>query len=557
MEIFADLSAKSRSKLYLVLANISIALLFFSIWEIKPVGVKVTDFLGLTSHLTIYYWLGLFLISLVSILIYISKFDVKNYLLIIILIYLSLFLFGIPIFAEENAWNPFSYYPAGEVKTVLTKGYVDTASNYPLISYRAWPGVHMISSFILLITNIEFDKLIKYYPLFWLLCMIFLIFSMGRRLELTATNSFAAVFIFLTSFWPPQYYFSGQSLAIISFISLFMCAYTSRGKKSFEILSIIFFSMLTVTHFLTSTIFLLSSVIQLKLKNYRKELIIFFLVIFLAWLVYLAPYAFQFGIDKFLNQAGKADFFYWEHTQKFSPVTMMRSLVNNFRLSFLAICGFFIAVSTYCYFSNITLKDNKIKIKKIFWWLLALAPFVFIQYGPEVFERVYMFSIVPASYIILLGIPSKKIVSIFMILLLIFHIPAHYGDAISWQTSTVDLKGSEFFGKVYPTERVLSRGQFLLNDAYYGGTRPLIWYDNPEMVKIPSENIGSFETNINQTVSSMLNNASFVIDNGRGNAMTIYYYGFDPIDEWKKNINYMLIYQNENYQIMKVNSIKN
>ena len=63
------LEIESRQKLYLIMANVSIMLLFYSIWEIKWVVADVNDFLGLTSHLTAAYWVGLGLItqSLISI----------------------------------------------------------------------------------------------------------------------------------------------------------------------------------------------------------------------------------------------------------------------------------------------------------------------------------------------------------------------------------------------------------------------------------------------------------------------------------------------------------
>jgi hypothetical protein len=57
------LPINSRQKLYLVVANVSLVLLFYSIWEIKWVVVDIDDFLGLSSHLTAAYWVGLGLIT--------------------------------------------------------------------------------------------------------------------------------------------------------------------------------------------------------------------------------------------------------------------------------------------------------------------------------------------------------------------------------------------------------------------------------------------------------------------------------------------------------------
>lgn len=532
-------------KFYMIVANISMVLLFYSFWQIKPVIVGIDDFLGLTSHLTIYYWIGLILIIICSILIYLHGPDKKDYIYILLLIYFSLFLFGIPIFTEDNAWNPFSYYPAGEVKNVISTGHIDTMSRWPLMSYRSWPGIHMISAFVLTIANIQFENLIKYMPIFWLLCMIFIIFCVGKRFNVPSEDSFAAVFIFLASFWLPQYYYSGQSLAIIAFSSLFLLT-IPKGNAS-RIPSVLLYSFLTITHFLTSVIYLIHSYIQLKLKNYDKELVILFSIIFIGWLIYLTPRMFEYGIRSFIDQVTTTDFFYWKSTQKFVPVTSIRTTIANFRLSYLLIYGVFIFLVCIFYFTDKIEKDAKNKIKIIFPWLIGMVPFIFVRYGDEVFERVYMLSLIPAIYMILIGISNKKIVLILMILVVILHIPSHYGDDINWQSSTIELKGSEFFALKYPSDMVLARG-IRMNDAYYGGVNSYIRYSNPVMIQIPSRGFdwSKMPKNIDMSVMSVLRNTSYIMDNKRTKDFLTYYYGIDPIQDWirlnEKNL--ILLYDN-------------
>ncbi len=534
-------------KLYLILANISIIFLFYSFWQIKPVLTDVDDFLGLTSHLTIFYWLGLMLITLCSVLIYVYGHDKNNYAFILLLIYLSIFLFGIPIFAEDNAWNPYSYYPAGEVKNVLTSGYVNTTSEISLMTYRSWPAVHMISAFILTITNVQFESLIKYMPIFWLLSMIFLIFSVGRRFKFSSNISFAAVFLFLASFWVPQYYYGGQSLAIIAFVSLFLLT-ISKGKAS-EIMGVLFYSMLAITHFLTSLIYLVQTSIQLKLKYYSKELAILLFVICSGWLIYFAPYAFTSGVDELVQQGASGNPFYWTHKQTFAPVTYMRTLINDFRLYYLLIYAIFMSLALLFYFAGGIGKDNKAKIKRLLPWIIGMAPLVVLQYGQEIFERLYIFSLVPAIFMIMSGINNKKIIPIIMILVIIPHIPAHYGDEISWQSSTVELKGSEFFAAKYPFDNASAR-----HKAYYGGEQPYIWFSKPDMILLPLFLLSIFdipEGDTNTAVASMLNNASYVLDDKMMRDRFRYYYGFDPIHTWIVNSKYDLIYNSNGYSIIK------
>ncbi len=147
-------------KIYIFIALISIVLLFYSIWEIKPVLVDINDFLGLLSHLTLAYWIGYILVVLFSIRLYLDKQIKHDSIYLIYLIVIGLFLFGVPIFTEDNARFPWSYYPAGEVKTVLETKYVNSSSNYPLMTYRSWPAIHLISAFILYLINIKIEDLL-------------------------------------------------------------------------------------------------------------------------------------------------------------------------------------------------------------------------------------------------------------------------------------------------------------------------------------------------------------------------------------------------------------
>lgn len=541
-------------KFYLILANISIILLFYSFWQIKPIIVDVNDFLGLTSHLTIYYWIGLILITLCSILIYLYKYEERNYIFILILVYFGIFLFGIPTFVEDNARGQFSYYPAGEVKNVLDTGFIDTTSRWALMSYRSWPGIHMESSFILAITNVQFESMIKYMPIFWLLSMIFLVFSIGKSFRLSSGDSFVATFIFLASFWTPQYYYGGQSLAIIGFLSLFMLANIRESVT--KIPNMILFSFLTITHFLTSVIYLTQMFAQMKLKNYSRELIILFFMIFTGWLIYLTPRVLEFGIDRFIEQVS-GNILYWEGTQKFEPVTQMRTTINNFRLSYLLIYGIFLFMVCLFYFFGKIDINRKNEINKIFPWLIVMTPFIFVKYGPEVFERVYIFSLVPVVYIILLGISNKKMLSVLMVLVIILFIPSQYGDEITWQTPTSELKGAEFFASKYPYDAMMNKEitKGIKPKAYYGRQPSYIWYSNPDMIKIPAKSFPLFDKpgeNIDSLATSILYNTSYVLDNKKMRDAYTFYYGFNPIEGWVESSHYDLIYQNKDFQIMKV-----
>ena len=55
-----------RRKIYLILVFVSLTLLFYSSWQVRPVIVEPYDPVGLVSHLALGYWIGLALLVIVS-----------------------------------------------------------------------------------------------------------------------------------------------------------------------------------------------------------------------------------------------------------------------------------------------------------------------------------------------------------------------------------------------------------------------------------------------------------------------------------------------------------
>ena len=100
----------SHSKLYLLLAFISLGLLAHSLWQIKPLTVDPDELLGVVAHLAPSFWVGLGLLICCSVLAYLDE-NVKNDgVFLIIAIILGLFLFSKGPLAEiilshpEVAW---------------------------------------------------------------------------------------------------------------------------------------------------------------------------------------------------------------------------------------------------------------------------------------------------------------------------------------------------------------------------------------------------------------------------------------------------------------------
>jgi len=264
-----------------------VALLFYSILEMKPVIIDIEDFLGLASHMTFAYWIGYIFMIICSIKLYLDREIKSDSIYVICLVTIGLFLFGISIFTEENARFAWSYYPAGEIRSILDAGTIGKMSEYELGAYHAWPGSYFVSAYVINMSNIDIDSLIRYMPLFWVLSVILIAYSAGKLLELPANECFLISLLVISSFWTMNYYYGPPSMAYILYL-LFLVSIILIYKRngSMSIMSIIFI-VTTMTHMLTSmaliaSFFFSSRFIELLNKN-RIKFMILFITVFIGW----------------------------------------------------------------------------------------------------------------------------------------------------------------------------------------------------------------------------------------------------------------------------------
>jgi len=539
-------SSHLNSKIYIIASLISLILLFYGIWEIKPVVVEITDFLGLTSRLTIAYWIGYILIVFCSVRIYLDK-EYKNELTyIIVLMIFGLFLFGVPIFAERNARFPWSYYPAGEVKTVLETKYIDSISKYPLISYRSWPATHLISASTLYLTRIKIENLLKYMPLFWLFSVILITFSIGKRFGLSSNQSFLASFFTLSSFWTSHYYYGPQSFAYVLYLLLFMfiVTFSKTGKIRDTILISLTFSSIVITHLLTSiaiiSSFVFSSSSIRSIHEKRNKFIIFFLIIFITWYIYLAPVMFETGVKEFIKQATEMEFFSFFKTEKYSSGELLtRQITHYSRLFYLGIYAISMIAAGAFYLSGRIKEENKELTKVCFFWLFGVLSLFVFRYGvAEIDDRIYIFSLVPMAIILVLSFNRKNLIML-SILFVILHIPAHYGSESNDQTLTTELVGSKFMA-------------IRMNIAYPYAYRfhTYIEFYSHDKINLPKETFWRLQP----PNSSILDNVIYIIDSDQNHNYMIYAYGFDPITDIVKSINASVAYHNGYYTVYIINN---
>lgn len=534
--------SRYRQKIYLILANVGLILLFYSIWEIEPVTVVSGDFLGLTSKLTITYWIGLLLITLCSILIYLDNGIKNNKILIYVLIIVGLFVIGLGVFVEENPRISVSYYPIGEVKNILVDGHVDITTPYPLISYRSWLGLHLISANIIYLSNIELIDIVKYMSIFWIVVFVVITFSIGKKLRFSKNECFLLSFLAITSFWTSHDYYSPQSFAFLIYLVVFLFVITvNNDNATKKCLSIIMFSALVITHLLTTVSVLLSLFMVLlyskdnKDNRVRSNEFILFCIIFIAWHIFVASTIIKWSIPEVISSVVNMESLSVVNS-RLHPTTLIESLTKILHFSYILI--FLIPVGVFL-FNRKKDRVGKQMLISILVWILGTVFIIVGVYGTEIFERLYLFSSVPLiCFSIMLFKNYKYNSKIFVGIIIIFvgmSVPAYYGNEVLSLTYTTELKGSEF------TSNVLD------NESYFYILPNLMYYYKPNLISVKNS---MFYFSYND---SLIDTSKYVVDSIQSDTNLIFRFGFNPEHKWiiKENNELNLLYNNGNFSVYR------
>ncbi|VVB91061.1 Uncharacterised protein [uncultured archaeon] len=566
-----------KPKIYLISIFLGMILLFYSILEIKPVDVNIDDFLGLFSHLTISYIVGFIFVVICSIKLYFDNDLKKDSIYLTYLIVIGLFLFGIPIFAEDNARFAWSYYPSGEVKSILDVNKINSFSGHEMGAYYSWPGGHLISTFIIYATNIKIENMIKYMPLFWMLSVIFISYSAGKLFKLEGNQCFLIALLTISSFWTFNYYYGPPSLGyilyLLSFISvififsridmyedemdksnldrnLFVKKETDRNKNlnnndKYIDSTVMFLSFFVtvITHMLTSMALILTFLFSSgDIYKNRIKITAFMITIFLGWNFYAAPSMFDWGIRDFIKPIMDGTLFNIFTTEKYSSgTTFIREMIHYARISYLGFYAILIILAGIFYLKNSKNNDiNRKKVKICFLWFFGILTLLVFRYGAEMDDRVYIMSLLPMSLILVMTF-DKRIIATLAILFIALHIPAHYGTESYEMVQTTDLIGSEFLASKLNT-----------NDSVNYYYAPLIrYYNNQFSNSMGFDNQGYFNPD-----NKSLKGSTYVIYSRQMHNYLSYVFGTDKTQNWLNTKNSpMLLYDNGNYNIFKNNKI--
>ena len=541
-----------RIRLYLVLILLSWVFLFYSILQIYPVIVEVTDPIGLVSHLTIWYWAGLVMVVFCSFSVFLDHQVKTDMIFLVVLITLGMFLYGLPVFVEVNARSPIAYHPTSEVQTLIETGHIGPATSYPVSSYRSWPGIHFITAFIVELTGLGYG-FVKYWPIFWYIYVTLITYALGKWTKLEANRCFLLSFLVLSSFVFVHFAYSPQGLSFMLYILFFGLVVVRLSSQwlntlSSNLLLIIVFSALVIMHPFTSALALLAA---LPLLLYRKEfrIAILFVSIFGVWYMYLAFEALRIGVGQLLGgpfaellqigsrSVGAATMPSW----RYIPYWSWRSYFYIYALCIVAVIVLVIS-------DKVKKREWKPTLSPILWMSGAFAA-ALIPYGFESPDRIFMLCLVPAAYAIVLSFSNRKrsrmLAILLMAVVVVLYLPAQYGSEVrQTQVLTSELSGDRFFAV-----NILRNPN---TTYFYSDDNKLILFFNPSLVTVSSGYpFWSFQVP-DKPNFHVLDQMTYVIISKQGTDMMIWAFKEDPILNWLLTENGRtsdLTYNNGYYQI--------
>lgn len=481
--------------------------------------VSASDY-GLVSKLPLFYWVGL---SAILVLLYLGRASTKWLSIVFVLI--ILYLFVVPVVVQENATLLGISYPASEGSQLTITGKLPE-DLYSIYKYHNFPGFLYFSAAFTSITGVPLALICKYVPPFFVTLIGIIVYSI-LRVKLTSATSLMGALWFLASWWwVAGNYFSPQEVAFVLFGLVFLIFTKFEfGQKprsrSLFILLILMSMTIIFTHAFTS-IMLLSCFIPLLLFQKRKNRRILVLLWFVLELSYLCLWAFPFteyALSTTLhelptllgNQFGRAQLI----------GSLPQILTNYFRYFTMLI-----SIAVLIIFVSMLLIKRKKNIEK--YWLLCLIgmalPLAVTAYGlSETIIRVFMFALIPLSYVCVKFFSKKPaLLAVIVCVLIMVNIPSRYGGATVEGVATSEIQGASF----YINHVAVDASYFSLVPK----TTYLMWFESPYSVNFPMH-LTLLSPLDNQTVSTTdLKEYQFIIYSQGEVNQYLYYHGRSPLN---------------------------
>jgi hypothetical protein len=535
-----NMSQDSRQKIYLILVSMSLLFLFYSLWQVKWVITDISAPLGLAAYYASCYWVGLALLLLTAIFAFLDHELKKDATFIIILITLGLFLLGIRVFIEANALDPDSYYPTSEVKNLLEASHLALNNPPHIVSYYSWPAIHFISASLLETTGANLLPIIKYTPLFWIVFLVFVVYGIGKRLQMESNQCFLLSFLTISS-WQHGLagFYHARAPAMILFLLLFMLLIMPRKTVADTITIVLLFTALAFTHGLTSVAIILGI---LLLAVYRRELrfVVLFLIIFGAWYIFQAYLVLGIGLQACMQPL--KDILSLLQMERYGVEAPSARLASRYAdLGLLAIYAVLMVLIVIMLLRRRITGRRREKAITIFCWIIGVAFILFWGHGQAAY-RAFCYCLVPMACIIAVSLSNRKLLIPLMCLLVLLSPVVNYATVgINGQVWNTELKGADFFSLTVKPQ----------DSYFYGYSNQLLLFYNPALVRLPAY-LSSRKPVLSEVNISVMDEVKYILFSKLGSNRALGAWGKDPYGAWLKSASgrrSINIYNNGSFQI--------
>lgn len=467
-----------------VFSGIASLLAIITYLTVSVSSLDSTDF-GLLSKLPITYWLG---IAVIAILIIYSfrrenSLNILNSAILLVLIVLYVHFLPMAIQVPVSLSNV-SFWPSSEANLILSTGHISVGAPRTLMDYSSWPLFIIFTSIMMELTGLSLVFFAKWFPFFILTLWALIVFLIIRKF-LKVEYALIGVALFICASWTRQQYFGPPSFAFTLFLLFILLIANRRGygvgtdQRSFYILAMTTFVAITFSHALTSILcmlivvasFMASKLFAKKESIMNKSNFIFCLtccIIQISYLIYISPHFFRYGFQKVMDIANNIG-----TARALQQVNRLAGSANaqitNYSIALVVLLIIIVSMISFLF---ILRKRTVPKTQILFWFSTIVILFVIalVPYGTEGPFRAFIFALPLLSLFSIYLLKKKpKIMSLFLIVILLAGIVALWGSESYWLSSNTELAGSEY-GAVYLPDNSVLFYKFAPYLRYYNPT---------------------------------------------------------------------------------------
>jgi len=353
------------------------------------------------------YWVGI-LAAMLSLFLNISQNDSSNdHFVLIPLVVLALYLYGLPSFIYENPAYYDSILHGGRALPILRSGGIGERGYS-----NEYPGLFIWTVSLSLIGDINLQTIIKFYPILTIFLLVLFVYVSARIFA--SKYAFIAPLAVMGVFWANEGHYSPQGYALplfllflFSVIKVLECKKRARG---FTLLSILSLATVIISHPITPVFIFagLSGILLYNIIHPTKtvsNILMLNVCITLAWLSFKANTYLRLISNIVIRGTSRLI----EFSTSFSPPSMIRQPTSG---SYMIIMELRAVITAFVIISGLILALTLFKMKAVdrglkvttIWFLGILAmtfvPSIFLLSSSSLLQRPFLYMIFPWSFLL-------------------------------------------------------------------------------------------------------------------------------------------------------------